>query len=237
MTPRDLGTKDRLIVANRNRRNIYAFLSRMYEKEISVDFLKELSSKESPIFQIRDSEGLNEGFSRGFGLMSGYLTLGGRNLNDVWLELAAEYASLFLGVKKKPAHPSESVYTSGGPYTFQESRDEVLKAYLQAGVDRVKEFKEPEDHIALELQFMEYLCRKTVEALEKNEKDEARKSLKLQKQFVDDHLAKWIPQFTQDILESADVDFYKGVAYVTRAFISSEKDAIADLIKDEELSD
>jgi len=236
MIPEDASTKSGLLAVNRNRRNIYAFLSRMYEKEISVDFLKELSTRDSPIFRIGRSEGLDEGFRKGFGLMSGYLNLSGRDLNRVWLELAADYASLFLGVKKKPPHPSESVYTSGGHYKFQESRDQVLKAYLEAGVDRVKEFTEPEDHIALELQFMEYLCRKTIEALERNERGEAKKYLKIQRDFVNDHLAKWIPQFTQDILESADVDFYKGVAYVTRAFIEAEREAIPDLIKDEESS-
>lgn len=236
MTPEDVSTRHGLIAANMNRCNIYAFLSRIYGKEVSVDFLKELSSGDSPIFQIGASEGLDEGFRKGFGLMSRYLSFGGRELNDVWLELAAEYASLFLGVKKKPAHPSESAYTSGGHYIYQEARDKVFKTYLSANVDKVKEFTEPEDHIAAELQFMEYLCQKTVEALKKDEVDEARKYLRNQGEFVDNHLAKWVPQFTQDILESAEVDFYKGVAYVTRTFIESEKQVLPDLIKNGGLS-
>ena len=45
---------------------------------------------------------------------------------------------------------------------YQEPRDRVLSAYWNAGVNKTKEFTEPEDHIAIELQFMEYLCRKTV---------------------------------------------------------------------------
>jgi len=236
MTAGDAIVRDGLLATNRNRRSIYAFLSRMYEKEISVDFLKELSSRDSPIFQIGNSEGLDEGIRKGFGLMSRYLSFSGRSPNDVWLELAAEYASLFLGLKKKPAHPSESVYTGGGHYKYQDARDQVFKIYMRANVDKVKEFTEPEDHIAVELQFMEYLCRKTVEALEKDERDEAKKFLQTQREFVDDHLAKWVPQFTQDILESAEVDFYKGVAYFTRAFIESERETIPSLIRDEGLS-
>lgn len=234
MTPENATSKEEYLAANRNRRAIYAFLSRMYEKEISVDLLKELSSGNSPIFQIGRSEELDEGFRKGFDLLSRYLNIGGRDLNEVWLELAAEYAGLFLGLKKKPSHPSESVYTSGR--IFQEARDKVLKAYWSAGVDKVKEFKEPEDHIAMELEFMEYLCRRTVEALERNERDEVKKYLQIQREFIDDHLAKWVPQFTQDILESAEVDFYKGVAYVTRAFIESEMRAVPDLIEDKEES-
>jgi len=228
--------RDGYLAVNRNRRLLYAFLSRMYEKEVTLDLLKELSSESTPVFRVGGSEGLDDEFKKGFEMLGRYLSLSGRDLNEVKLELAVDYANLFLGLRGKPPHPSESVYRSADHSLFQEPRDEVLYAYWNAGVDKVKDFTEPEDHIAIELQFMEYLCRKTVEALERDERDEAKKYLQIQKKFVDDHLAKWVPQFTKDIIENADVDFYKGVAYVTRAFIGSERGAIGDLIEGRGLS-
>jgi TorA maturation chaperone TorD len=226
--------RERQMTLNRNRRLIYAFLSKMYEKEVTVELLKELSSEDSSILRIGDLVDLDdEGFRRGFEMLSGYLrSVSGRDLNEVKLELAVEYANLFLGVKGKPSHPSESVYRSKDQSMYQEPRDQVLRDYWNAGVDKVKEYTEPEDHIAIELQFMEYLCRKTVEALEKNENEEVKRYLQIQKAFIDDHLSTWVPRLTKDILEGAEADFYKGIAYITNAFVELERDSIRELIEE-----
>ena len=225
--------RERQMTLNRNRRLIYAFLSRLYEKEVTVELLKELSSEDSSILQIADLMELDDdGFRKGFEMLSRYLrSVSGRDLKEVKLELAVEYANLFLGVKGKPSHPSESVYRSEDQTLYQEPRDKVLRAYWNAGVDKVKEYTEPEDHIAIELQFMEYLCRKTVEALEKNEKEEANRCLQVQKEFIDDHLSSWVPRLTKDISEGTEVDFYKGIAYITNAFVELERNSIRVLIE------
>lgn len=216
-----------------NRRLIYAFLSEMYEKEVATERLKELMEEDSYIFRIGTSVKLgDEGLQKGFQMLSKYLSdAKGRDLNLVKLELAVEYANLFLGVKGKPSHPSESVYLSEDHTMFQEPRDRVLRAYWNAGVDKAKEYTEPEDHIAVELQFMVYLCRRTVEAMERNEKEEEKKLLQLQKEFIDDHLARWVPRLTKDILETAEIDFYKGIAHITNAFVELERNSMADLIE------
>jgi TorA maturation chaperone TorD len=224
-------SKEGYLAVIESRRLTYAFLSRMYEKEMTEDLLKELSKENSLTLQFGGSEDPGKGFLDGFEMLSGYLKrLRERDLDQVRLELAMEYADLFLGLKGKPPHPSESVYRSKAHIMFQGPRDEVLSTYWKAGVDTVKEFKEPEDHIAIELQFMEYLCRKTREALERNEVQEAGKLLQAQEKFIDDHLAKWVPQFTKDVEETATTDFYKGVAYITDAFIASDRRAISDMM-------
>lgn len=226
--------RERQLTLNRNRRLIYAFLSKMYEKEVTVELLKELSSEDSSILRVGDLIDLDDdGFRKGFEMLARYLkSVSGRDLNEVKLELAVEYANLFLGVKGKPAHPSESVYRSEDQSMYQEPRDNALHTYWKAGVDKVKEYTEPEDHIAIELQFMEYLCRKTVEASEKNENEEVRRYLQIQKEFIGDHLSSWIPQLTKDILEAAEADFYKGIAYITNAFVELERNSIRDLIEE-----
>jgi TorA maturation chaperone TorD len=239
MKDEEVATKDEMIAANNNRRLIYAFLSRVYEKEMTVDLLEELSNGDNQISQIGFAEGLDEEkFGKGFEMLSGYLGgAAGRDLNQVKLELAVEYANLFLGVKGKPLHPSESVYTSDDHVMYQEARDRVQSVYWSAGVDKKKEYTEPEDHIAIELQFMEYLCRRAVEALAKDDRAEAAKYLRIQKDFIEVHLAKWVPALTKDILESAQVDFYKGIAYITSAFIKMDRKTIDELLdKDEPLN-
>jgi len=208
---------------------MYAFLSRMFEKEITLDLLGELSDKKNPILASESMEGFDDPkLDKGFGLLRGYLkSVGDKDPNRVKLELAVEYANLFLGVKRKPAHPSESVYTSDQQSMYGESRDRVLSTYWEAGVDKKKEFTEPEDHIAIELQFMEYLSRKVVESLQKKDTGEAIKFLRVSRGFLHDHLAIWVPKLAKDVDESAEMDFYKGVAEVTDAFIAIDSEVVA----------
>ncbi len=222
-------SREELMNMHRNRRLMYSFLSRMYEREISADTLKELSDGQSQVLRVGPSSGADDKkLTEGFELFGKYLkSTAGRDPNQVKLELAVEYADLFLGVKGRPLHPSESVYLSREQSMYQESRDRVMSVYWKAGVDKTKEFTEPEDHIAVELQFMEYLCRRTVEALEKDEQEEAVKFLQIQRDFIGEHLSRWVPRLAKDILASAEADFYRGVAEITDAFIHLDAKAVS----------
>lgn len=217
-----------------NRQEMYAFLSRMYERELTAELIRDLRKEGNRtsrmvILQMLGDEKLKKGFER----MNNYLRkVAGRDQDQVKTELAVEYANLFLGVKGKPMHPSESVYVSNEQSMYQEPRDRVLSAYWKAGVNKTKGFTEPEDHIAIELQFMEYLCRKTLEALKRERYDEAMRDLEIQKEFVTDHLLNWVPMLTEDILGSAEVDFYKGVAEITDAFIRLDRVAIVTSLEE-----
>jgi anaerobic sulfite reductase subunit A len=216
-----------------NRGAIYSFLSRVYEREVTLDLLKELSAEKGPLLQMANLNDLGEGSLReGFQELIGYLRgLGGRDMTQAKLELDVEYANLFLGVIGKPPHPSESVYSSSEHLVMQKVRDDVLFEYRKVGVDKVNEFTEPEDHIALELQFMAYLCSKTAEALVKGDSAKAVDCLEIQKTFLEKHLAVWVPKLTKDILESGTVDFYRGAAKITEGFVAIDKDSIAELIE------
>jgi TorA maturation chaperone TorD len=221
---------DRLAV-NRYRYGVYTFLSKIYEREVTTQLLRDFSSPNSPLVQIGDLAELEEDtMKEGFRTLRQYLQgLSNRNLEDVRLELAAEYADLFLGIAGKPPHPSESVYVSTDKLVMGKARDEVLDAYRRAGLDKVREFTEPEDHIAIELNFMAILCQRTVDAIETDNAKRTREFLGIQKEFIEKHLARWIPQLTKDILEQAEVDFYRGIAMITDGFIQMEKKTIDEL--------
>jgi anaerobic sulfite reductase subunit A len=233
-----MGTGDGIVhgqrlAMNKNRRLVYVFLSELYEKEVTLQRLKGLLDEGSPVLSIETSTELaDEGLRKGFNMLSQYLgDARGRDLSQVKQELETEYANLFLGVKGKPPHPSESVYLSEDHAMYQEPWGRVLWSYRNAGVDKAKEYTEPEDHIAVELQFMAFLCRRTVEAMERDDKEEEKSLLQVQQDFINDHLAKWVPALTKDMLETANVDFYKGLAFITNAFIELDKNSVSYLIE------
>jgi anaerobic sulfite reductase subunit A len=151
------------------------------------------------------------------------------DLEKVRLDLAVEYAGLFLGVWGKPGHPSESYYLTKGQLIMQQPRDDVLKLYKAMGVDKAGQFKEPEDHIALELQFMAHLCDKTNAALKDGNFKDARKYLDVQRNFLDEHLGKWVPKLASDILTSARHEFYRAIAKITKAYVDADKELVAHL--------
>lgn len=64
--------------------------------------------------------------------------------------------------------------------------------------------------MALQLDFMAYLCRRMSERLKGGEKitDEPA----IQREFLDGCLSKWVPKFCEDIIKSPNSDFYKGIA-------------------------
>ncbi|MEM1676273.1 MAG: molecular chaperone TorD family protein [Nitrososphaerota archaeon] len=228
--------EDMLEVLN-NRRLIYWFFSRVCEREIKDDFLKQLVSMDNPLLKMSFSLDLgDEEIREGLEDMKKYIEEAlKRDLKEVELELAVDYANIFLGVKhareKKGApHPSESVYKTG--LLMQEPYDEVLQAYWDAGVDVVKDFKEPADHVAIELQFMSYLCRKASESLQKGDKESLIKFLKAQKDFLEKHILQWIPRLAKDILESADTDFYKGFGKVLGRYVQYDKEIVDMLLED-----
>lgn len=224
--------REEYLAVNKQRHGFYSFLTRVYGRELTTEMLQQFASSSNPLLQIGDQKDLEEGqLKEGFRILSKYIQgLSSRNLEQTRLELAAEYADLFLGLAGKPPHPSESAYVSEAHLVMGHPRDEVLDAYRKAGLDKAKEFTEPEDHIALELNFMALLCQRIVDAVEKRTCEKARESLKIQKGFIENHLARWVPQLTKDIVEQSEVDFYKGVAMITDGFVDMEKKTIEELL-------
>lgn len=114
---------------------------------------------------------------------------------------------------------------------MQAPRDKVMIEYRKALVDKDKGFTEPDDHVAIELQFMAILCGKTEEALKGGQKGEARKFLETQKDFLNNHILLWVPELADNVIKTPTVDFYKATAMITKEFLEVDKEAIADLIQ------
>ena len=131
-------------------------------------------------------------------------------------DLLWEYTRLFIGPYKLPCPPWESVYTSGKRLMMQEAYDEVRNLYNEVGL-KIDQPNIMPDHIGAELNFLGVLYSKISDDHKKRPyyKDIA-------KRFLDEHLKRWIPQFTLDMEEAANLKFYKALAKVTRDFIIAQ---------------
>ena len=112
------------------------------------------------------------------------------------LDLAEDYAGLFLGVRGKIPHPSESAYQGGRKIMTRPYR-QVLKIYEEAGLSANKSFTEPEDHVATELSFMAFLARKTSESIKKGDNDSVRRLVQISKGVSGKALDELAPEDVQ----------------------------------------
>jgi putative dimethyl sulfoxide reductase chaperone len=125
-------------------------------------------------------------------------------------ELQVDFSKLFLGPFKVLAPPYGSVYLEEGKTIQGESTLDAIRLYQEEGLK--VDLKEPADHIAIELEFMYYLISKEIEAIENNDLENANLYLNKQSSFIQRHLSKWVPEFTNLICTNAKLDFYKKIA-------------------------
>ena len=205
-----------------NRENLYRFLSRLYRIEVDEPLLRQLTGMGFPT-ECDDPE-----LAEGYRILTAWLRNSG---NDPLTDLAVDYARIFLGAgiyEGVAASPYESVYTSEERLIMQEARDQVLAVYQTKGLQPAELTEIPEDHIALELEFLAHLCRETLNA----GGDRARVStlLREQKEFLEQHPGKWIPAFCADIEKCASTDFYRAIGKITLGFLNMERAILEDLL-------
>lgn len=133
-------------------------------------------------------------------------------------DLKVEYARLFVGPFELIAPPYGSVYLEGKRMLMGESTVAVQKAYQANGL--TLEVSEAPDHIALELEFMHYLCLREGDAAAKNDCEEAGRLAKAQAFFMDRFLGPWIADFCGAVRKGTDNSFYLHLADCLEEFIA-----------------
>jgi len=210
------------ITQTRYRQETYALFSRLFRQEITPDLLRRLRKMRSGI---PDPEAAGKGYI----LLDRYLSSTEALEDDqVVLALSADYAGLFLNAGSCPVYPYESVYTSPGQLLMQEARDQVRRMYVACGLTLSDQFHEPEDHIALEMEFMSYLCFRSTVASEEGNAETVQVHLHSQREFLQNHLLLWAPRFCDDLVKNATTDFYRALGYLVRDFLQLEKALIAE---------
>lgn len=132
-------------------------------------------------------------------------------------ELQIDFSKLFLGPFKVLSPPYGSVYLEEGKTIQGESTLDVIRLYQEDGLK--VDLKEPADHIAVELEFMYYLASKEIEAIENKDLERANLYLNKQYSFIQRHLSKWIPEFTDSICANTKEVFYKKIAIALNLMI------------------
>lgn len=189
---------------DRARAEFYAFLSRMFLEEPPRELALDMANG-----RFRLPEYPDEDFSEGVRLIEKFVREG-KDAARIYNEMCSEYTRLFVG-PVPVMFPYESMYIDGS--MMSKSLLSVKREYRRAGLKRAKDFREPEDHIAMELGFMGYLCGMGSEDSKREERD-----------FLHNHLLKWVPGFCDELCEKSRSDFFRGIGKLTRGFLFLDRE-------------
>jgi len=163
----------------------YQFLSTLYRDEIPLELITAMQKDEFLDGLLESVKGC--GFldlTSGAEGLSSYLKSG--DASKLYKELSYDYADIFLNAGPNPVFPYESVHVTKDPVVMQKPVFELREFFRKAGVHKSPEYKDLEEHIAVEMEFLRYL-------LEKGKGD-------LYKDFFKNKYLQWVASFCAAIL-------------------------------------
>ena len=208
-----------------DRAATYGLLARLLGHEIDAELLASLA--DGGFATDTGSAAVDEGAR----LMNAYLRAA-TDPDAARTELAVDFARLFVVRTRNAAglpYPFESVYTSDDGCTMGAARDEVRRIYREAGMAKDDAWNVGEDHVALELEFMQTLAARTAQALRKGDEAAAEELLARQGAFMDAHLLNWVPRFIDAMARTARTDFYRGLAQFLAGWLQEDRATLAEL--------
>lgn len=217
-----------IVLANRN--NIYELLKHLFGYEPTLELMKVTVEKHTrDVLKLMLDEDEHQ-FDDYFDLLNKLENSITSEAAGTMEKLKCEYTYLMIGPSKLPAPPWESVYLSKDRIIFQESTLKVRRAYLKYQFLPANYPHEADDHIALELDFMAHLSKLSLERFEEENIEALIKLLHDQKEFLEEHLLKWIGEFAKQIQLSKTKHFYPQTAVLTEQVLKIDAETLDELI-------
>ncbi len=205
------------------RARTYGFLARLFREEIDKEELDELQAMRFPV-----ATG-NSDVDAGYRKLYEYLRTA---WDDSITELAIDFVRTFIGHGVNgysAAYPFESVYTSERRLMMQEARAEVLQTLRENNL-KSGAWNEGEDHIGLELEFMQRMSLRTADDLRAGEEDAAIEKLRTQRKFAHDHLLNWMPMLVADMQKFSRTKFYQGLGQLALGYVEEDAKVLEELL-------
>lgn len=204
------------------RENFYLFLSRIYAGEIDVNLLDKLQLISFPEI----SNDLGDGYRK----LENYLKTPKR---DPTSELATDFSKIFSCNpirNRENVCPVEYNYTNSPNLKSRDAGSNALKGFYEKNsVNRVAAGL-PMEHIAVELEYMAYMCQKSLIAINHMQVHEVIKFLNEQTVFLEKRLLHWVPNMCDEMLICSRTDFYKGIALITKGYLHLDLEILEFLI-------
>ncbi|MDR7478084.1 MAG: molecular chaperone TorD family protein [Armatimonadota bacterium] len=140
--------------------------------------------------------------------------------------LQEEYVRLFTpGFDGCRCAPYESAYHCGQGGSASWLCAELEREYAFVGLALSNDPHEPADHLAVELEYMAFLCGREAEAWGRGT-EEARELLDRERNFLNRHLVRWVPEFARSLQDQEAAAVYRAGAAACEAFVLQDLDLV-----------
>ena len=190
-----------------DKAKIYELFANIFSIEPGVDFLELLQLEE------------NEEIFRSYEL-DPFSDIRHLSIEQQAETLAIEYARLFLAPGRL-ASPYESMQC-GENRLWGKTTVEVNKIYKKFGFELDEDFKDPPDHLSVELSFLAQLSRLENKYTSKGLIEERAGVLEVKKFFLKNHVLNWFTRFKDDVNQNAELSYYKDTVNLLDVFLSEE---------------
>jgi TorA maturation chaperone TorD len=122
--------------------------------------------------------------------------------------------------------PYESVYQSqsagGRGCLCGPEAAAAERLYLKAGLEPTAGFSELPDHVGVEMEFMAFLCRKTVDAMRTSDCATAQEYHRQQYHFFTEHIRVWVGLLAERLASQAQTSLYRFLGNFLNLFLELE---------------
>ena len=192
------------------RRRMYWVLSLFFNREPPFELAEAFVSGKLAFPKV-DPESYPD-LAKGFNELEAFISEK-KDAQKLHQELLSAYGKIF----SEDAFSSDLCGESGWvPETMPGSALlEIDSTYTVAGYepcdDKILLFK---DHISVELDFMYYLCERSIE-----DRDNLLRYVEGQVAFLKEHLLRWIPDFCDELIRRPNFSYFKAVAKITKGYL------------------
>lgn len=204
-------TKNSVSQINEARASLYWWFATLLTKELKKDQLTKYFTGEG--VNLLDQLEREPAFATSVQKIKSALTTV-LPTNKPELELAADFCQIFLTDSKAGAPPYASVYLSKSGQLFEQPHQDMVELLTKQGLEMDPNFKEPADHIAIQLDYLGNLIMKDGEGVSNAQID-----------FIETHILSWLDRFVQATATVKNTGFYQGVCQLLQVYI--EQDIVA----------
>jgi TorA maturation chaperone TorD len=202
------------------RSTIYGFFSQAFLKGPSQQFLTALISEEG-------AANLRDVFpDAAYRQELAQVRLESREGRLTLEEAVMDFEALFRVPGLLYLSPYESVYraqSAGGWCRLCGPEAEAVERfYLKEGLGPNGEFSELPDHVGVELEFMAFLCRKALEAMQAGDAATAQEYQHQQYCFFMEHVGPWVRLLAERLASQAQTSLYRFLGNFLNLFLELE---------------
>lgn len=136
--------------------------------------------------------------------------------------LGEEFTRLFLGPGEVLVPPFASCYLADEGLVMQEATVQARLAYARADLVVERLYSEPDDHIAVEWEFLYALAVRAAGALARDDDRDAPQWLAWHDDFLTAHVLRWMPRLCQRLIDATSNPFFIGLALVTEGILNAD---------------